>query len=392
VAHRLDTVEARTRLKPRGSPYWQKLSPGCHLGFRKAAGANDGAWTAQAYDSATQKQTRRSLGAFGNLPSHLRFDAAKKAAEAWFEHLGRGGNVDTLTVREACEEYVTSVRMKGREATSADIAARFKRRVCAEKIADIDLPKLTRKHVEAWRLNLTATPVVINPHAKKPKTRGRASSSVNRDMAALRAALNLAHDNGAVTSDMAWRVALRRIENADGRRDAYLDRSQRVALIAKAPPDLALFLQGLSIVPLRPGALAALKAASFEKRLSVLTIGKDKSGGDRRIKLPKQTSTFFGVQARDKLPSAPLLARGDGKAWDKDSWKKPVRAAARAAGLDDNITAYALRHSTITDLVTGGLDLLTVAQVSGTSVAMIEKHYGHLRADHAAAALAALTL
>ncbi|HEX7501522.1 MAG TPA: tyrosine-type recombinase/integrase [Polyangia bacterium] len=321
----------------------------------------------------------------------MRFDAAKKAA-AWFEHLDRGGSLDTLTVREACEEYIASVRMKGKEATAADIAARFKRRIYSEKIADIDLPKLTRRHVEAWRLSFTTTPVVINPHTKKPKTRARASSSVNRDMAALRAALNLAHDNGAVTSDMAWRVARRRIENADRRRDAYLDRAQRAALIANAPSDLALFLQGLSVIPLRPGALASLKAASFEERLSVLTIGKDKSGGDRRIKLPQQTSTFFGVQARDKLPSAPLLARGDGKAWDKDSWKKPVRAAAKAAGLSDEITAYAMRHSTITDLVTGGLDLLTVAQVSGTSVAMIEKHYGHLRADHAAAALATLTL
>ena len=37
-------------------------------------------------------------------------------------------------------------------------------------------------------------------------------------------------------------------------------------------------------------------------------------------------------------------------------------------------------------------DLLTVAQLSGTSVAMIERHYGHLRADHAAAALATLAL
>ena len=298
MAHRLDTVEARTRLKPRGTPYWQKLSSGCHLGFRKATLATDGTWTAQAYDSASRRQTRRSLGAFGSVPPHLRFDAAKRAAETWFEHLSRGGSVDTLTVREACEEYVASVLMKGRAATAADIAARFKRRVYAEKIADLDLPKVTRKHVEAWRLDLTMTHVVINPHAKKPRTRVRAPSSVNRDMAALRAALNLAHDNGAVTSDMAWRVALRRIENADRRRDAYLDRAQRAALIANASPDLALFLQGLSVVPLRPGALASLKAASFEKRLGVLTIGKDKSGGDRRIKLPRQTSTFFGEQAK----------------------------------------------------------------------------------------------
>jgi hypothetical protein len=46
----------------------------------------------------------------------------------------------------------------------------------------------------------------------------------------------------------------------------------------------------------------------------------------------------------------------------------------------------------ISDLVHDGLDLLTVAQISGTSVVMIERHYGHLRGDVAAGALARLVL
>ncbi len=82
----------------------------------------------------------------------------------------------------------------------------------------------------------------------------------------------------------------------------------------------------------------------------------------------------------------------DGKRWDKDAWKGPVKAAAAAAGLPAATTIYVLRHSTITDLVVGGLDLLTVAQISGTSLRMIEQHYGHLRGDVAAAALAGLAL
>jgi site-specific recombinase XerD len=82
----------------------------------------------------------------------------------------------------------------------------------------------------------------------------------------------------------------------------------------------------------------------------------------------------------------------NGKAWNKDAWKGPIKAAVAAAELPSSVTAYSLRHSVITDLVTGGLDLLTVAQLSGTSVAMIERHYGHMRADHAAAALARLAL
>ena len=151
-------------------------------------------------------------------------------------------------------------------------------------------------------------------------------------------------------------------------------------------------MTGLSLVPLRPGALAGLTVAHFDRRLGVLTIGKDKTGRDRRIKLPEVAAEFFEGHAKDKLPAAPLLARADGSAWNKDAWKKPIRAAALKAKLPAAITAYAMRHSTITDLVTGGLPLLTVAQLSGTSVTMVEKHYGHLQAAQAADALAKLAL
>ena len=394
MAHRIDTVEGRSNLKPRSPTYWQKLSNGCHLGFRKLTASSAGSWVAQAYDPETKKQTRRTLGVFENITPNLQFNAAKKAAEAWFDHLGKGGSLESVTVKVACLDYVKHIRTEKGDPQADDIEARFGRWVFEAKIATIELPKLTRKQVEAWRQTLVKTPVIANPHADEAEqvTRKRSPSSVNRDMTSLRAALNHAHDNAHVTNDLAWRVALRPIENADSSRDAYLDRQQRQALIDKAPADVALFLTGLATVPLRPGALAALTVASFDKRLGVLTIGKDKAGRDRKIKLPPTTAAFFSERAKDKTPAAPLLARVDGKAWDKDAWKKPVKAAAVAAELPASVTAYALRHSSITDLVTGGLDLLTVAQLSGTSVAMIERHYGHLRADHAAAALATLAL
>jgi site-specific recombinase XerD len=394
MAARIDTVEGRSKLKPRPSTYWHKLGTGRHVGFRKLSAESDGAWLAQAYDPATKKQTRRSLGTLDDRPAHQRFDAAKKLAEEWFTHLDRGGNLKTITVATACARYIARLREAQEEKKAAEIEARFKRWVYADKIAGIELTKLTRRHVEDWRSRLAKTPVVVNPHAKQEhiRTRTRAPSSLNRDMTALKAALNKAHDDGAVTADTAWRVALRPVENADGRRDAYLDRKQRSALIAEAGGNVGQFLRALSLVPLRPGALASLTVANFDKRLGVLTVGKDKAGRDRRIKLPPNTASFFETHAQGKLPGAPLLAREDGSPWNKDAWKKPVKAAAQACGLPDSVTAYALRHSVITDLVTGGLDMMTVAMLSGTSVAMIEKHYGYLRADHAAAALAGLAL
>jgi site-specific recombinase XerD len=136
--------------------------------------------------------------------------------------------------------------------------------------------------------------------------------------------------------------------------------------------------------------LATLTVDKVNIQLGILTVGKDKAGRDRKIKLPPTTAAIFSSLTKSKLPTAPLLTQNNGQAWGKDNWKKPIKAAAAAAGLSNAVTAYTLRHSVITDLVTNGLDLLTVAQLSGTSVAMIEKHYGHHREDHAANALAGL--
>jgi len=326
------------------------------------------------------------------LPAHQRFDAAKKLAESWFEHLGRGGSAKVITVGTACKRYIESLINSGQQKNAHDIESRFARWVYKDKLADLPLPKLTRRNVEDWRNKLAKTPVLTNPHTDKTKIRPRSASTLNRDMAALRAALNWAHDHGDVTNDSAWRVALRAVENANGRRETYIDKSQRAALIAKAGDQLGPFLRCLSLVPLRPGALASLTVQSLNTKMCVLTVGKDKSGRERKIKLPKSTATVFGALTKNKLPAAPLFNRADGKPWDKDSWKKPIKAAAAKAELPETVTAYTIRHSVITDLVTNGLDLLTVAQLSGTSVAMIEKHYGHFRADHAANALAGLAL
>jgi integrase len=215
---------------------------------------------------------------------------------------------------------------------------------------------------------------------------------VNRDIAALKAALNRAYADRMVTTDFAWREPLKAFPNVSKRRELYLDRDQRRKFVNRAPEDLAAFLRGLSMLPLRPGALAALTVADFDNRLNVLKIGKDKSGQDRKIKLPTGIAKHLEDAVKGRAPEAPLLARADGTAWNKDSWKWPLKDAARNAGLPADTTAYTLRHSVISDLVHGGLDLLTVAQISGTSVAMIEKHYGHLRSEVAAIALAKLVL
>jgi integrase len=392
MATKIDTVSARQRLKPRREPYWQRVTKGCYVGVRKMTAEGEGSWIARAVDETTGKQRYNALGDLSEHPGHQRFDLATKAAQEWFGHLGRGGSTEVLTVAAACREYVTHLRGASREAAAKDADSRFKRWVYSAKLSSVPLLKLTPKAVSEWRATLAGTPAIPQDKSKQA-TRQRSSSTLNRDMTALRAALNLAMENGHVSTDQAWRAKLRPVENADARRDVYLDPDQRRSLVGAAPADLAAFLRALSLVPLRPGAMAALTVSSFDTRLSTLKVGKDKAGADRKITLPASTAAFFARLCKDKLPTAPLLTRADGRPWDKDAWKRPMKDAVAAAKLPLQTTAYALRHSTITDLIAlHKLDTLTVAQLSGTSLQMIEKHYGHLLRDHAAKALASLEI
>jgi integrase len=397
----------REKLKPRREPYWSKITKGCYVGFRKMTSGGDGTWMARCLLDGETTQSFKALGDFSELAEYQRFDAAQDQARIWFAHLGKGGSNQALTIKEVCSRYVEHLNTKGRIAkvkepqaksvdaglpkltpAALDAQRRFDAYVLNNpKLSGTELQKLTPDMLSKWRRDLAKTPTKAGPN----KGGERSNSSLNRDMTCFRSALNLALNDGLVTSDFAWRDKLKQIKDADGQRDVYLDHTQRRSLAEKAPADLALFIQALSVLPVRPGAMAQLKVSDFDRRLNTLRIGKDKTGA-RTIALPPDTATFFLNQMANKLPTAHILTRADGKPWGKDAWKKPIKAAVLAAKLPEEITLYALRHSTITDLVHNGLDLLTVGQVSGTSQRMIEKHYGHLVGEQSRKALSMLKL
>lgn len=382
----LSKVGIRERLKAQREPHWQRLRAGCFLGFRPSKRGGKGTWIARAYDEDSSKYRVKSLGDFGTLAGNQMFAAAKKDAEALAELIEAGGEVRAKleTVADACREYAK---------TRDEAGQRFRRYVYADPIAKVKLAKLRRRHVKEWRERLEAQPALVS-RRKTGETiqRNRATSTVNRDMAVLRAALAKVLSPGAPNSEAAWQEALKSIPNANGRRTLYLDRNQRRTLVSKTDAEAVPFVRALCLLPLRPGALAGLTSGDFDRRTAELTIGKDKTGKPRRIQLPAEAAKLLTIQATDKLPTAPLFMRGNGQPWNKDSWKKPIAKAAIAARLPTGTTAYTLRHSTITDLVSAGLPLLTIAQISGTSAEMIERHYGHLASDAAVKALGELAL
>jgi site-specific recombinase XerD len=384
----LSKIGERDRLRARkgDEPHWQRLRFGCFLGYRPSKRGGKGTWFTRAYDPDTAKYSRKALGDYGELTGHEVFAQAKRDAEAWAECVETGG-VQTrkmLTVADACDAYAEE---------KPEAKGILQRTVHDDPIAKVKLDKLRRHHLRDWRKRLEETPALVSRNkGGEKRTKARSKSTVNRDMVPLRAALGRVLSPGTPNTDAAWQEALRPHKGADKRRDLYLDRAERTRLLEETDAEAAPFLRALCLLPLRPGALASLLAKDFESRTRTLTIGKDKHGQPRQVTVPQVIGEFLAAQVKNKLPSAPLFMRKDGRAWNKDAWKHPIKQAVHAAKLPSGAAAYTLRHSVITDLVRGGLPVLTVAQLSGTSVAMIERHYGHLVRNDAEQALARLAL
>jgi integrase len=382
----LSKVSERERLRRRREPYWHRLRPGCFVGYRPSAAGGAGTWIARAYDDEQRSYRLKALGSFGGEPASSRYALAKKAAEAFAADVERGSIADEKieTVADACRRFGKA---------SAEAESRFKRYVYSDAVAKVKLGKLRRSHVAAWRQRLEDTPALVSRNKNGERvTRARSPATLNRDMAALRTALGAILPLGAPNTEAAWQEPLKPVRNAVKRRTLYLNRDQRRTMLQAVESEAEPFVRALCTLPLRPGAVAALTVADFDKRTSELTVGKDKAGGGRRIVVPPFAAQLFAAQAKGKLPAAPLFMRANGKPWDKETWKGPIAAAAKAAKLPPGVVAYTLRHSVITDLVTAGLPLLTIAQISGTSAEMIERHYGHLVRHAAVEALAGLAL
>jgi len=373
----LDRVDLRIKLAVRRDPYWARLAEGRHIGFRRMTKGKPGTWLARFYDGVRYIYPEAGLGDFSALPEGEQFDAAKVAAEEWFRQCDMGVSPKSTTVAEACAAYVAEKRQESEAAADA-IAARFKKLVDQDQLGKLELAKLRPVHVAAWKKRVLAL--------------GNSRATFNRDATSLRAALNLARRRLEVASDIAWREELKPFENADGRRSLYLKPQERRTLLENSSDEARPFFLTLALLPLRPGDTAALRVSDLDAGNRVLRVPAGKGKPPRSVPLPDEALKHFKSCAAGKLPGAWLIARADGGQWKKEAWRDEIKLAAAGAKLPRATVAYTLRHSTITDLVKGGLDLFHVAKLAGTSVAMIEKHYGQLQDKHAREALKKLAL
>jgi integrase len=176
-------------------------------------------------------------------------------------------------------------------------------------------------------------------------------------------------------------------------KDCLITLEEHAAIVAASPPceaDLWLVLQRTGA---RPGELSRTLAAHWHRELQavVLPASSTKTKKDRTIFLPPECAAIVERLASE-YPTGPLFRSVKGLAWKADRLAKRFDSRRRAAGLRAGLSPYSYRHTYATNALLAGESPAILAELLGTSIIMLQRHYSHLVAHQSRLRAAALRI
>lgn len=253
--------------------------------------------------------------------------------------------------------------------------------------------------------------------APRPKSGTPALSTLASEDVVLRSVFDRARKLGWIMGDQIPQIKSARATST--RRpdftEAQLQRLLRIAdeRTEDAPNDHVRYLRGmladfcglLAFTGMRPFEAMKLEwrdIATFKTEASKLATKIRVSGKNKeRTLVARDEATHYVFSINERVSAwrnggnedgievltGPVFVMPDGS--PIKSFKKGLRALLDAAGLrrDDHSVdrdAYSFRHYYATQRLLAGISVYTLRENMGTSVAMIEKHYGHVRPELAA--------
>jgi integrase len=144
----------------------------------------------------------------------------------------------------------------------------------------------------------------------------------------------------------------------------------------------------------RTSELAACEVGDVLFRTRQVILGKHKRSRTQRsptlrhITLNPEALEIFERHCTGKAKTDQVFLNRAQRPWGRRSLPERferVKEVAEKLGLGkirSDITIYDFRHLWISEALMAGNDMATVAKMAGTSIAMIERVYGHFRNDH----------
>jgi len=361
---RIDSKTARQRLKPRREPYWSKVRKGGYLGYRRLE--VDGSWIAR-WRLPDGGQTYQRLDLDGIAPVD-QFDEAQKRAAVWFETQGNAPKAG-YTIADCIVDYIRHLTINNGPTSARDAELRLNKHA-VPALGAIRLTKLTLQQVTDWRDSLVRV-------SDDPEDVRKSKDGANRLMNYVRAALNLAYKKDIVGTDKAWR-RISAFSDVGEARKIILNDAQISRLIEKTTGGFRELIISALLTGARYGELTGALVRDFDYQSK--TIALSGKTGSRTCYLSTEAAEHFRRLAATKLPNALLHVKDDGTQWGKSHQHLPMHEAIRRARLPQGTTFYCLRHTHISRALLKGVNSQVVAENCGTSIRMIEKHYGKFMA------------
>ena len=384
---RLDTREARSRLKPRGKPYWRLDRARAGILATAVSRAAPGRGACGATSAARPTASRRSSGVADDYAEAdgvtvLSFAQAQRAVQAC-KPKPEGG---ALTVRAAIEQYLTHLSDSGK---SIDDARYRVDALILPALGDIAVADLTTDKLRNWLAALARAPA---RGRKKPASgdepQRQRRASANRVWTILQAALNHAWREGRVPSDSAWR-RVKPFKGVTSARLRYLSVAEAQRLINACDPDLRKLVQAALQTGARYGELARLRVHDFNPDSGTVTIGRSKSGRSRHVVLTEEGAALFARWCAG-LPATPCCSPATASPGTRATSSARCGSPVPAPRSSRRSRFHGLRHSWASLAVMSGMPLTIVARNLGhVATKMTEQFYAHLAPSYEVAAIRA---
>jgi len=220
------------------------------------------------------------------------------------------------------------------------------------------------------------SPRLINEFKQKRITEGVKPSTINRDLATLRKAFNLAlREWEWVNDNPVTKVSMERENN---KRDRWLTNEEEQRLLSECPN----WLQELVLFALNTGMrlseILGLTWRGVDLFRRTVIVFKSKNNDEKRT-IPMNLTVFEMLKAKAKVRSIKTDLVFPSQAdtlIDKCNVGKAFRVVTRKAGIED-CRFHDLRHTFATRLVQADKDLYQVQVLLGHKTNMMTQRYAH---------------
>lgn len=365
VRSNLGSRSWRLAQPPRRDPYWQQLELGLSVGYYRTARGGDGTWWGRLRIGTSYRIEALEVVADDHADANgdtvLNWAQAQAAVRTWAARQTAEG---PLTVEAAGLDYVADLRARKGDRAAREMLGRFRKHV-TPVLGDRRLADLTATEFRSWFNGLVRD--------GDEDTLRRSKDTANRLLGSVKAAFNLAFNDGRVADDRAWR-RVGAFKGVGEARKVILSEAEQQRLIEACGPGLREFALLTALTGARPGReLTEARVRDFDEDRAMLRVS-GKTGG-RDIHLQRVAVELVRRLASGKRPGDYLLTTAAGAPWTKSLHKRPVDMAVKRAGLDSGTSLYALRHSYISGALKAGVPIKAVADHCGTSIPMIQRYY-----------------